>query len=230
MHPHPTTKRCTKCGVGKSPSEFYKSKQHADGLFPWCKACRRVYDARPAIRERASAYKQRPEVRERGRKLERLRNQHPDAKARKRRMWAAWASEPGNRARMRERQRQRWATDPELRAHKRDYLRQRYHENAAHKRKQIEYAMRAIHARRARKQQSGGSYTTAEWRELCAKYGHACLCCGKAVKLTPDHVVPIAKGGANDISNIQPLCLPCNLRKATKTTDYRSTYPPVAFG
>jgi 5-methylcytosine-specific restriction endonuclease McrA len=105
-------------------------------------------------------------------------------------------------------------------------LRNRYHTNPEHKRKQLEYSMRAIHARRARKQKQGGSYTAQEWRDLCALYGHVCLCCGEAARLTPDHVVPIAKGGSNDISNIQPLCLPCNLRKATKTTDYRPTYPP----
>jgi 5-methylcytosine-specific restriction endonuclease McrA len=38
------------------------------------------------------------------------------------------------------------------------------------------------------------------------------LCCGEAKPLTVDHVVPVSKGGSNDISNIQPLCLECNDR------------------
>lgn len=79
--------------------------------------------------------------------------------------------------------------------------------------------------RRAREQQSEGSYTTEEWLELCDFHGNKCLCCGKTdVKLTVDHVVPLKKGGSNLITNIQPLCLPCNLSKYIKTTDYRQSF------
>jgi 5-methylcytosine-specific restriction endonuclease McrA len=79
------------------------------------------------------------------------------------------------------------------------------------------YAVR----RRARKVAAGGSFTVAQWRELCARYGNACLCCKRKRKLTKDHIIPLSKGGSNDISNIQPLCLPCNLSKGVKTIDYR---------
>ena len=77
-------------------------------------------------------------------------------------------------------------------------------------------------ARRARKKEVGGSYTAAEWKELLEHYGHRCLCCGRSdVALTVDHIVPITKGGRNDIDNIQPLCQGCNSRKSNKTIDYR---------
>jgi len=75
--------------------------------------------------------------------------------------------------------------------------------------------------RRALRTQAGGAYTVEQWISLCSRYGNVCLCCGEADALTPDHVIPIALGGTSDISNIQPLCLPCNLRKHTRTTDYR---------
>ena len=78
-----------------------------------------------------------------------------------------------------------------------------------------------IHNRRARKTRAGGSYTAEEWKALRKKYGYRCVCCNKRTKLVPDHVMPIAKGGTSNIDNIQPLCAPCNSRKATQSTDYR---------
>ncbi len=78
--------------------------------------------------------------------------------------------------------------------------------------------------RRARKAKNGGSFTEAEWQALKAHHHFRCLCCHKEeprVKLTVDHVVPVTQGGSNDIRNIQPLCLKCNLSKGTQTIDYR---------
>ena len=77
------------------------------------------------------------------------------------------------------------------------------------------------HNRRAREKQVEGKFTKEELGNLYRKYDNKCLCCGKQGKLTPDHVIPLSKGGKNTIDNIQPLCLTCNLKKATKTIDYR---------
>ena len=43
--------------------------------------------------------------------------------------------------------------------------------------------------------------------------------CQQIKPLTVDHVVPISKGGSNDISNIQPLCCNCNSKKNAKQID-----------
>lgn len=75
--------------------------------------------------------------------------------------------------------------------------------------------------RRTEKTRAGGAYTSAQWIALCNNHHNRCVCCGKKRKLTSDHVVPVSKGGSSNISNIQPLCLPCNSRKGTRTTDYR---------
>jgi 5-methylcytosine-specific restriction endonuclease McrA len=75
--------------------------------------------------------------------------------------------------------------------------------------------------RRARKAKAGGSFTYPQWVELCNKYDNRCLCCGDQKKLTVDHVIPISKGGTNNIENIQPLCLSCNSSKGAKDADYR---------
>jgi len=79
--------------------------------------------------------------------------------------------------------------------------------------------------RRALKKQADGSFTAKEFRALCKKYTNKCLCCGSTDEsLTVDHVIPLNKGGSNDIDNIQPLCLSCNSRKRDKVIDYRPDY------
>jgi 5-methylcytosine-specific restriction endonuclease McrA len=70
---------------------------------------------------------------------------------------------------------------------------------------------------------ASGSWTGKQFLALCKKYGNVCLCCHKQRKLTPDHVIPLCRGGSNTLSNIQPLCLPCNVKKHNKATDYRKT-------
>lgn len=219
-------KRCSKCQVEKPLADFRKGKGYADGYRGQCREClnqaKRDYMQRPEARalrlETERAYNARPERIEQRRAYDRAYDQRPEVKAKVR----AYMQRPDVNERVRERERQRWANDPKLREYKRTYLRKRYRENTDHKRKQIAYSMRAIHARRARKQNQGGSYTAQEWRDLCTKYGHVCLCCGERKSLTIDHVLPISLGGDNTINNIQPLCLACNLRKHAKHIDYRT--------
>lgn len=75
------------------------------------------------------------------------------------------------------------------------------------------------HERRVKKQNNGGEYDVKEWELVKKRFKHRCPFCGEKepkIKLTVDHILPILFGGTNDISNIQPLCLPCNSRKHTK--------------
>lgn len=75
--------------------------------------------------------------------------------------------------------------------------------------------------RRARINNSKGEFSHDEWIRLCNKYNNRCVKCGKKRKLTADHVVPISKGGDSYITNIQPLCKPCNSSKKDRHIDYR---------
>lgn len=43
--------------------------------------------------------------------------------------------------------------------------------------------------------------------------GHACVTCGTSEKLSIDHIQPWSRGGSDDPSNLQTMCMPCNLRK-----------------
>lgn len=76
--------------------------------------------------------------------------------------------------------------------------------------------------RRALELDAEGSYNAEEFLALCEKYGTVCLCCRSRDRaLTPDHIVPLSRGGSNAIGNIQPLCRSCNSRKNVKTVDSR---------
>lgn len=69
-----------------------------------------------------------------------------------------------------------------------------------------------------------GTIRFAEWEALKEQYQHQCLCCLRKepeITLVPDHVIPLVHGGANDITNIQPLCPVCNTKKRRNSTDYR---------
>jgi 5-methylcytosine-specific restriction endonuclease McrA len=67
-----------------------------------------------------------------------------------------------------------------------------------------------------------------EWRALkrqaLERDGFRCLRCNGATELTTDHIIPVAKGGATNLDNLQTLCRGCNGEKAARTIDYRQPY------
>jgi 5-methylcytosine-specific restriction endonuclease McrA len=77
--------------------------------------------------------------------------------------------------------------------------------------------------RNIKKYNNGGFHTIGDWENLKAQYNWICPCCGKrepGIKLSEDHIIPVTKGGSDNIENIQPLCQSCNSRKFTKVIRY----------
>jgi hypothetical protein len=140
---------------------------------------------------------------------------------------AVWRKNNIERAREQEKKRARryLATKPGLRAKKLQYRR-----DWGKKNRDITNAHRDNYE--ARKKGNGGTHTTGQWKSLCVRYGNTCLCCGGTKPLTKDHVVPVSRGGCNDISNIQPLCRSCNSSKREMIIDFRgdkSSLVPTAL-
>lgn len=76
---------------------------------------------------------------------------------------------------------------------------------------------------RAKRKLAEGSFTVGEWENLKKQYGFRCPSCLKIepeIKLSIDHIIPLSLGGSNYIENIQPLCVPCNVKKHTKIIKY----------
>lgn len=78
------------------------------------------------------------------------------------------------------------------------------------------------------KRENGGAHTYAEWEDVKRHFHFTCPSCLRGeptVVLTQDHIVPVSKGGTDDISNIQPLCRSCNTKKLNKIIQFKPPTP-----
>lgn len=75
--------------------------------------------------------------------------------------------------------------------------------------------------RRGKERNAGGRISGKERELLFATAKNRCLKCGSEHKLSLDHIVPVALGGKTEFSNMQVLCMSCNMSKGTKVIDYR---------
>ena len=75
-------------------------------------------------------------------------------------------------------------------------------------------------ARKARVRGAPGSHTVSEVRDLLAKQKFKCAACSVSIRGSKsrhlDHIQALSRGGSNDISNLQWLCVHCNLSKHAK--------------
>lgn len=61
------------------------------------------------------------------------------------------------------------------------------------------------------------AHTEQEWELKKLQYNNKCFYCGcESEPLTKDHIMPVIKGGNDNINNIVPSCMQCNRRKGTK--------------
>jgi 5-methylcytosine-specific restriction endonuclease McrA len=215
------SKTCKVCGETKIIEEFptYGVGGYRRG---YCYTChlekkRLYYEAnKDAILtvQREYGRRNRDKVSERSKKY---RADHPDKYHEYNRLYWALTKEEQEAKR-----KAKYEANPELKERKRRIALQWAKDNP-------EKMVANKHRRRARLKSVGGSYTAEEWQALKEQYGNRCLRCDRVepeITLTVDHVVPLSKGGANSIDNIQPLYRSCNSTKHTELADYRPI--PVA--
>ena len=232
------TKRCPKCGCTKpATTEFFrKYPKLAHGLACWCKCCdktdrdariardpdrykrtwAKVKDARNAKR-RSEAHRRhgpdREQILAQEREFRRANREKIKARA------DAWRKP--RQAQLNARERERYENDPSVRAQRDAYGKEWRERNR-------EKSRSYVRNRRARIKGNGGVHTANDIERLKVNQRGNCYYCATVLSVFHvDHVIPIARGGSNDSSNIVLACPRCNQTKADKLL---SEWKPERFG
>ena len=195
------TKICTKCNIEKSITEFHKQKHGKYGVQSICKSCKTKYvldrQQTPKGKAIARAASQKYRQANRDKVLKQYKSYYYANRDKRINQSKVWRQANKDR--------------------KAKYQKSYYQTPAG------KAAMKAGNQnRRAAKLQNGGKHTGAELLALFDLQSGACPYCNTKLyksgnnKFHIDHVMPLSKGGSNDISNIQLLCPKCNLSKHDK--------------
>jgi 5-methylcytosine-specific restriction endonuclease McrA len=82
----------------------------------------------------------------------------------------------------------------------------------------FDIAQLRAHEERDQVWQRGQLARFERWEYLLEKWGRRCAYCGAAeVRLEADHIVPVARGGSDRVSNLTLACRRCNQDKGSRT-------------
>ena len=225
-------KTCSTCGVGFFEPErwFNKDKQSKDGLNHRCQECSKEYIAQWHDKHRDDPEYKRQNIE----RAQDYRNENPERVKDAYKNWCdanrERISENGkkyyelHRAEIRERNRQyheEHKNDPAYRQSRSNYSKK----YGAKNREKL-----SAYMRERRTKQGGSGYS----KHLALILEMDGPCCGDnpiggikgcGIDLTTlsrddihvDHILPVARGGTNDLDNLQALCAKCNLSAVDKT-------------
>lgn len=198
-------KPCTKCGVVKPFSEFYKRLDSSDGYRSHCKSCTKSSEAsyRSDNQDRRQLKNREWYEANKDRQAEYHKAWYLDNRQEKLAANASWLADNHEQKRAKDREWRSAGGQKKSTKRWRDANRDRFLQNARNK----------VARRRARQLAATVIIFTAD--QLAARwayYGNRCWIC-RAEATATDHVKPLSGGGAHMLCNLRPICLPCNSAK-----------------
>lgn len=190
-------KVCSTCKTEKPLTEFGRNTNRPDGLDNCCRDCRREirrrYKERHPQRVKESQAKYQAKHKEDKRDYDKQYREANKETIQQRKRAYYQEHKDSERARV-----ENWKTE-----HPEQY-------RAVHS--------AAKHRYRAQLLENGGSYTHEQLLECLEFFGYCCAYSGEPLQpdYHVDHVVPISKGGRNDIKNIVPANPVPNIKKKDK--------------
>lgn len=217
-------RRCYRCKIIKPISEFRSRSDHRAKIDTRCLECADAVAAQRRSKHRNENRLRQREYFQRNREAVNLRQRLSYSRNPEKRREQSRSYRNANIEKYREYDRKRSKTPERKKRAAETYQKFRRSEKWTATRDRWRHENRAvlksyIHARRAK--MSGQRFTKSDIDGLLERQRGRCASCRISIKKrwTVDHVMPVALGGTNDVSNLQLLCRSCNSRKGKTHPD-----------
>lgn len=182
-------KRCYVCACWKPYAMFNKDKQKKDGFASLCKAC----NTQKSLAWSANNKEKRRAISEKYRLANTEKCRQAVVRSQK----------------LNPETKKKWAEEnkEKTKKYKRDWYIRHPEQNKT---------IKAVN--KSNRRGANGKHTQKQIADLLVSQKYKCVVCSRGIKdeFQRDHIIPVALGGDNNITNIQLLCPTCNRKKSAK--------------
>jgi dsDNA-specific endonuclease/ATPase MutS2 len=211
-----SVKRCTKCGIEKPLKEFTKRKDSKDGFNHICINCKKdyYYSNIERVKERTKEYyaNNKEKMNKATKKWQKANKAKVDKRAKE------WKRQNPDKCK-KVSKKYRDANRDIMLERTREWKKENPDKIKAWVEKNRAIVTQYSRTRRARKLKAKGTFTANQFKNKQERQKNKCWWCTEELegkKVHADHVIPLSKGGTNDISNIVASCASCNFKKNAK--------------